>query len=45
VHLQVIAQLNGTHSVPAIRQAAEFLVAEGHLYTTTDDLHYKSTAM
>ncbi|DBB06309.1 hypothetical protein WJX77_008374 [Trebouxia sp. C0004] len=42
---EVIAQLNGRHSVPAIRQAAEFLVSEGHLYTTTDDQHYKSTAM
>ncbi|KAL3140054.1 hypothetical protein ABBQ38_004334 [Trebouxia sp. C0009 RCD-2024] len=41
----VIGKLHGKFSVPAIRQAIEWLANEGHLYTTHDDQHFKSTAM
>ena len=45
IGLQAIGQLNGKFSVPAIRQAIDWLANEGHLYTTHDDQHFKSTAM
>ena len=45
LYVQVIAQLNGRYSVPMVRQAVEWLSNEGHLYTTHDDHHFKSTAM
>ena len=45
VGMQAIGQLNGKFSVPAIRQAIDWLANEGHLYTTHDDQHFKSTAM
>lgn len=30
-------------SIPTIKQAVEFLSSEGHIYSTVDDDHYKST--
>ena len=31
------------HDESAVRGAIEFLAAEGHLYSTIDESHYKST--
>jgi len=39
----VIGQLSSRYSIPAIKQAVEWLSGEGHLYTTTDDTCFKST--
>ena len=37
------AELAGMHDESAVRGAIEFLAAEGHLYSTIDESHYKST--
>ena len=39
----VISALAGMHDESAVRGAIEFLAAEGHLYSTIDESHYKST--
>jgi len=41
---QVIQQLNNMFTHQQIKTAIEMLVNEGHLYSTIDDNHYKSTA-
>ena len=41
--LQVIGQLSGRYSIPAIKQAIEWLSGEGFLYTTVNDTSFKST--
>ncbi|KAK9810493.1 hypothetical protein WJX72_011667 [[Myrmecia] bisecta] len=41
---QVIGSLNSKYPVTDIRAAVDFLVNEGHIYTTVDDVHFKSTA-
>jgi replication factor A2 len=41
VHQMV--QAKGAHSVDAVRKAVSFLANEGHLYSTVDEEHYKST--
>jgi len=40
---QVFASLQGRYTKEAIKSAVETAVNEGHLYSTTDDQHYKST--
>eukprot|EP00003_Mantamonas_plastica_P013900 TRINITY_DN2415_c0_g1_i4.p2 TRINITY_DN2415_c0_g1~~TRINITY_DN2415_c0_g1_i4.p2 ORF type:complete len:189 (+),score=72.65 TRINITY_DN2415_c0_g1_i4:825-1391(+) len=35
-------RLNGFAGEPEIRKAIDFLSSEGHVYSTTDDNHYKS---
>lgn len=39
----VVQQLNNAFTVDQIRTAIEVLVNEGHLYSTIDDNHFKST--
>lgn len=41
---QVNQQLNNMFNIQQIKTAIEVLVNEGHLYSTIDDNHYKSTA-
>jgi len=44
VHVnEVVAQVNGRFTEPQVREAVEHLVNEGHLYSTIDDDHFKST--
>ena len=44
ISLDFIAQqLNGALSPAEVRKQVDFLSSEGHLYSTTDDDHYKST--
>ena len=38
-----MVQAKGAHSVDAVRKAVSFLANEGHLYSTVDEEHYKST--
>jgi replication factor A2 len=46
VHVnEVVQQLNGRFSEPQVREAVEHLVNEGHLYSTIDDDHFKSTLL
>ena len=41
----VARQLQGTGiGLSEVREAANYLVGEGHLYATTDETHFKSTA-
>mmetsp|Transcript_8402 Transcript_8402/g.37132 ORF Transcript_8402/g.37132 Transcript_8402/m.37132 type:complete len:270 (-) Transcript_8402:1224-2033(-) len=39
----VVQQLNGRFTEAQVREAVEHLVNEGHLYSTIDDDHFKST--
>lgn len=41
-----VARKLQAHNVPLteVRRAAEFLQLEGHLYTTKDEVHFKSTS-
>lgn len=41
----VVQQLNGRFTNQQVRDAVEHLVNEGHLYSTIDDDHFKSTMM
>ena len=44
VKIDVVAQqLNGRFTEAQVREAVEHLVNEGHLYSTIDDDHFKST--
>lgn len=46
VHVsEVVDQLNGRFTDPQVREAVEHLVNEGHLYSTIDDDHFKSTLL
>lgn len=46
VHVnEVVTQLNGRFTEPQVREAVEHLVNEGHLYSTIDDDHFKSTLL
>lgn len=46
VHVNEVAkQLNGRFTEPQVREAVEHLVNEGHLYSTIDDDHFKSTLL
>ncbi|CAG7830440.1 unnamed protein product, partial [Allacma fusca] len=40
---QIIANLKNKVSEKDVRAAVEFLSGEGHVYSTTDDEHYKCT--
>jgi replication factor A2 len=40
---EVMGRLNGQLSAQQVKDAVEFLVMECHVYTTTDDDHFKST--
>lgn len=40
--VQIYNKLNGRFNQQAINQALQSLTAEAHLYTTTDDDHYKA---
>ena len=42
--LQVVGQLAGKFSEQQVRQAVAFLSDEGQIYSTIDDLHFKSCA-
>eukprot|EP00192_Tetraselmis_astigmatica_P020965 CAMPEP_0117668312 /NCGR_PEP_ID=MMETSP0804-20121206/11474_1 /TAXON_ID=1074897 /ORGANISM="Tetraselmis astigmatica, Strain CCMP880" /LENGTH=276 /DNA_ID=CAMNT_0005476179 /DNA_START=95 /DNA_END=925 /DNA_ORIENTATION=+ len=45
LHIQeAIRRLAGKMSEAEVREAVDFLTAECHIYTTTDDCHYKSTS-
>jgi replication factor A2 len=41
---EILAQLASMGDTNAIRSAIQFLTDEGHLYTTIDDEHFKSTS-
>ena len=41
----VVTALNGRFTEAQVRKAVEFLVNEGHLYSTIDDNHYRSTLL
>ncbi|KAK3241431.1 hypothetical protein CYMTET_48805 [Cymbomonas tetramitiformis] len=41
---QVVQELGRKYSAEQIKNAVEFMVNEGHLYSTIDDQHFKSTA-
>ncbi|XP_009875441.1 PREDICTED: replication protein A 32 kDa subunit [Apaloderma vittatum] len=43
VSLQELRSQLPSMSMPTIKQAVEFLSSEGHIYSTVDDDHYKST--
>jgi len=43
ISLQELKQRLGGMSMPVIRQAVEFLSNEGHIFSTIDEDHYKST--
>jgi len=43
ISLQELKQRLGSMSMPIIRQAVEFLSNEGHIFSTIDEDHYKST--
>ena len=40
--LQVVGQLAGKYSERELRQAVSFLADEGAIYSTIDDIHFKS---
>jgi replication factor A2 len=41
----VVTQLNGRFTEAQVRESVEHLVNEGHLYSTIDDDHFKSTLL
>ena len=41
----VVSSLNGRFTEAQVREAVEHLVNEGHLYSTIDDNHYRSTLL
>lgn len=41
----VVTALNGRFTEAQVREAVEYLVNEGHLYSTIDDNHYRSTLL
>jgi replication factor A2 len=46
VHVDdVVTQLNGRFTEAQVRESVEHLVNEGHLYSTIDDDHFKSTLL
>eukprot|EP00698_Gefionella_okellyi_P003050 TRINITY_DN12870_c0_g1_i1.p1 TRINITY_DN12870_c0_g1~~TRINITY_DN12870_c0_g1_i1.p1 ORF type:complete len:306 (-),score=64.34 TRINITY_DN12870_c0_g1_i1:50-886(-) len=40
---QIVSKLKPTCAELEVKQALEFLSSEGHVYTTTDELHFKTT--
>jgi replication factor A2 len=40
-----VTQLNGRFTEAQVRESVEHLVNEGHLYSTIDDDHFKSTLL
>ena len=42
---QVTAALSGRFTEAQVREAVEYLANEGHLYSTIDDDHYRSTSL
>ena len=40
--LQVVGQLAGKYSEQQVRQAVSFLADDGAIYSTIDDIHFKS---
>ena len=43
IHICVEFILTASHRRPVLRQAVEFLSNEGHIFSTIDEDHYKST--
>lgn len=43
VHVDDLHQQLGNASKPELMSAIEFLCGEGHIYTTVDDFHYRTT--
>ena len=43
--LDVVAALNGRFTDAQVREAVESLVNDGHLYSTIDDAHFRSTLL
>ena len=41
----VVAALNGRFTDAQVREAVESLVNDGHLYSTIDDAHFRSTLL
>jgi Replication protein A C terminal len=42
--LQVVRHLGGRYAANQIKDAINFLINEGHIYSTIDDFHHKSVS-